>query len=481
MKYSPLIPLGLASAFLCVHGLARADTDGERFKKLEDQVKLLLEQQEKLKDQQAANQKTIAQLLTELHNAKEGKQPDRVVGPPTPTGNGDKFTISGDASIRLDLTNLSSLQTGLFPEGTQGVVRERLRLNLLSPLGARSEVGAQLSTGQTSTPTLAFTALGDADRGKSFSLSQGYFHYYFGAKDKAIPYSRLPNDEPTSTRLTFGKMAQPYWKAEVGGPAAFASEAVWDNDFMPEGANLRIPIRMKSNKVSIIDNLTYHAINFPAKQRFIGLTSDVYGISNQLYLNANLLRAGFTYSVFDNLNSGLFDPTFLPGQGIDPSTATSAFLLRAPLQTTNAHYSRGPANGFGANTFNIVNFTGQIIPQVKPNAWQPFLTYEYIHNASVDVLNNGYGISIGATKGDPKKRGSITAWWTWRDLDADATLATFADSDLGGGTDYRGYQLGLTYRIQDNMQLRMAYHDFRGAPNKTNAVQRFFFDFARYF
>ena len=341
VNYSCLMPLGLVGALLYTYSPARADTDADRYKKLEDQVKMLVEQQQKLKDQQTANEKTIALLMAALNDVKTGKIRAQPAGTVAPTGNGDKFTFSGDASTRLDLTNISSLQTGLFPEGTQGVLRERFRLNMTSPLGARSEVGAQLSTGQTATPTLAFAALGGADLGKTFSLAQGYFHYYFGAKDKPIPFARLPKHEPTTTRLTFGKMPQSYWKAEVGGPAAFASEAVWDNDFMPEGANLRIPLTRRNDKVSLIDNLTYHAVNYPAKQRFIGLTSDIYGVSNQLYLNANLFRAGFTYAVFDNLNSGLFDPTFLPGQGIDPSAATSAFLLRSPLQATNAHYSHG--------------------------------------------------------------------------------------------------------------------------------------------
>ena len=212
-----------------------------------------------------------------------------------------------------------------------------------------------------------------------------------------------------------------------------------------------------------------------------GYTNDIYGVANQLYVNANMFKAAFSYTVYDNLNSGLFTPTFLPGQGIDPSASTNAFLLRPPLQATNAHYTYGPASGFGANTFNLINFTGQIMPQAKPNAWQPFLVYEYLHNSSVSVLNNGYGVSVGATKGNPAKRGAMTAWFTWRDIDADATLATFADSDLGGGTDYRGYQLGVAWRPYDSLQFRLAYHNFDGAPNKTNSVQRFFFDVARYF
>ena len=63
----------------------------------------------------------------------------------------------------------------------------------------------------------------------------------------------------------------------------------------------------------------------------------------------------------------------------------------------------------------------------------------------------------------------------------DTSAVRFIGKNLGAGTDYRGFQLGYTFRLQDNLQLRLAYHDFEGAPNKTNSTQRFFFDFARYF
>ena len=263
MVTTRVLPLSLAGLLLCSGSVALADTESDRMKRIEDQVKVLLDSQQHLKEQQAQNDKLITTLLAELKTANGGKsiQIPKQEGPRPESASGLRF--SGDATARLDLTNLSSLQTGLFPEGGQGVLRQRFRLNLTTPLGSRSEVGAQVSTGQTATPTLAFTANGDAFRGKSFSLSQAYINYYFGPK------------APDTTRITFGKFSQPFWKAAAGGPGAFATEAAWDNDVMPEGANLFIPITRKGSKISVSDNLAYYGVNYPQKQRFVGLVTDI--------------------------------------------------------------------------------------------------------------------------------------------------------------------------------------------------------------
>ena len=64
MKSSRLATMGLAGVFLCSTALAHADTDSDRIKKLEDQLKILQEQIQKLKDQEAARDKEKVASLT---------------------------------------------------------------------------------------------------------------------------------------------------------------------------------------------------------------------------------------------------------------------------------------------------------------------------------------------------------------------------------------------------------------------------------
>jgi hypothetical protein len=342
------------------------------------------------------------------------------------------------------------------------------------PLSERSDAEIYLSTGVNSNPAGAYVTFGDAFRGKAISFSRAYFNYYFGNKDN-----------PKTPKLIFGKMANPFWRGELGG---YASEIFWDNDVNPEGVAARLPL-VNSRDFTLTNSTGFFSINIPAKNLLTGLTTDTYQVGTQFKADSGFFHGAFSYYVFDNLNSGLLVPEVTPDGFIDTSTAQSAWLLRtgSGLQQTNGHYFYSPsAAGFGANTFNIVNLSVMLAPKVRPNSIQPFLHYEYLNNGSVNFDNTGYGITLGINKsklpdGKATSQGDYTAWFTWRDVDADAALATFADSDLGAGTDYRGYQIGFNYRIHDNMSFRAAWHDFQGSPQKTNHTTRLFLDFIRSF
>jgi hypothetical protein len=70
----------------------------------------------------------------------------------------------------------------------------------------------------------------------------------------------------------------------------------------------------------------------------------------------------------------------------------------------------------------------------------------------------------------------FTLWFTYRNVDADATLATFADSDLGGGTSYRGFEAGMNYRLHKHLLIQISGYSFDAFPNKDNYWRRIFFD-----
>ena len=141
---------------------------------------------------------------------------------------------------------------------------------------------------------------------------------------------------------------------------------------------------------------------------------------------------------------------------------------------------------FTSFTFNIFNLSVMLAPKVKQGQIQPFLHYEYLNNGSVNFDNQGWGFTLGLNKskladGKATSKGDYTAWFTYRDVDADAALGTLADSDLGAGTDYKGFQLGFHYRIHDNLSFRAAYHDYYGYPLKSNHTKRLFLDVIRFF
>ena len=56
--------------------------------------------------------------------------------------------------------------------------------------------------------------------------------------------------------------------------------------------------------------------------------------------------------------------------------------------------------------------------------------------------------------GKAGKPGTWQASWAWQELEADAVIATFTDSDFGnGGTDARGHTIKAVYALKDNWTL----------------------------
>ena len=421
--------------------------------------------------------------------------------PPQPTGEGNTapspqtatfpalpFALKTDITLRYDQTNLDSRQTGLIPTDDEGTFRQRVRLFFVAPVTFHADAVLGLSSGTTASPTVPFFVSGDGSRGKSFTLARGYFNYYFG---KEIT--------PATPVILAGKMDNPFWRGQIGQntPASgipnfilpnYSDDIVWDNDVTPEGVALRLPLypffKNKKTPVRLTSTSAFYQIEIPTRRTFTGLTSDTYLVTSQLHLDAGPIQAALTYLDFENLNSGLFSPIFQPGFGIDQGTGTSAFLLRSNtgLQATNGHYAYSSSVfGFGKNRFQILHPSIQVLSPYKfRKTIQPFALFDYLKNTSIGQQSIGRGGTIGINRGT-NRRDDFAVWGQIREVDADATLATFADGDLGAGTDYKGNQVGAIYHVQDNFAIRALVNDFKGAPDKTNHVRRFFLDFVKLF
>jgi len=92
----------------------------------------------------------------------------------------------------------------------------------------------------------------------------------------------------------------------------------------------------------------------------------------------------------------------------------------------------------------------------KVGAW-PFKVYSHwTRNNEVDEQNTA--VAIGAAIGAAKDKGSMEFSWTWQDIDADAVVGTFNDSDFGGGgTDVRGHIIKGKYAVAKNIFLGGTY------------------------
>ena len=83
---------------------------------------------------------------------------------------------------------------------------------------------------------------------------------------------------------------------------------------------------------------------------------------------------------------------------------------------------------------------------------------EYVQNEDADDLDQGY--IAGTRLGQARKRGTWQLRYEYRELEADATLGLWTDSDFaGGGTDGKGHAFTGAYALTDRWTLGFTYFD----------------------
>jgi len=78
------------------------------------------------------------------------------------------------------------------------------------------------------------------------------------------------------------------------------------------------------------------------------------------------------------------------------------------------------------------------------------LFVDIVNNTAADAYESGF--AVGARWRDASAPGSWEVGWVYEDLEADAVIANFTDSDFaGGGTDGRGHAFRGVYAFRDNV------------------------------
>ena len=180
------------------------------------------------------------------------------------------------------------------------------------------------------------------------------------------------------------------------------------------------------------------------------------------YSSAMLFGSISSYSVEER--SGEDDSRLYSGQigvafSIGPNnTLTTGLGYFAYTNTIgNEPFYNGDANG------NTVDVNGNLVFDYKNTeafaqfdttigTWPLQLYGHYTVNNEVDREDTAY--AIGAKIGSTKKQGNMQVGWTYQDIEADSVIATFNDSDFGGGgTDSRGHMIKAKYMITDNINV----------------------------
>ena len=246
----------------------------------------------------------------------------------------------------------------------------------------------------------------------------------FSTKDVGIDLAYIDWKIRDGLNFYGGKMKNPLYKA--GGVPL-----IWDGDLNPEG----------------------FALNYTSGN-FFG-TLGGFSVEERSSTDDSLL-----YAVQAGMKFPLGDTASLTaGAGYFAYTDT---IGNEPFYNGRAKGNSVDLNGDYVFDYKNTELFAQLDTRVGD--W-PLKVYAHAVQNN-EVSNEDAGFAIGAKMGSAKQDGDMEFSWTYQDIEADAVIGTFNDSDFGGGgTDSDGHLLKAKYAVSKKI--------FVGGTLFVNNVDRF--------
>jgi len=151
--------------------------------------------------------------------------------------------------------------------------------------------------------------------------------------------------------------------------------------------------------------------------------------------NLNDKKSGITAGAgfFNYINTVGFEPFFDAGDPMGNTVDTSGLYI---------------------NDYQLLELFGEV--SHKLGNIPVVLMGDYVANTAVDNDCNGW--LIGVRVGKAKKPGSWSCRYNYRELEKDAVVGMYTDSDFrGGGTDGKGHEIGGAYQFAKNSAFKVSY------------------------
>lgn len=390
----------------------KAELEAQRQKQadLQDRINQL-EARQRLKERAMSEKIEQVEAKAEKAEAKEpcGGLPDSLKWL-------EKIKISGDFRYRHEhidsqrvVDNRSEWRTGRDRER----IRARLMINAI--VNDEWDVAFRMATGQYD--VVGDTVLADAvstnqtltDFGsrKDFWLDLAYFDYHPLAIE--------------GLNVIGGKMPTPFYK--VG-----KNQLMWDSDLTPEGGALQY-VRALSES----DTLAVNGGGFWLNEESSDVDTLLWGIQTYIkhpFSKPNYILAGAGWYDYGNVQ-GLEDEYGIGlGNTIDPVTDE------------------------WVNDYDIIEFLAEYGTEVGQ---LPLVAYgTWVKNTAAAGADTGW--LVGAMIGKARNPGSWQFGYNYRDVERDAVLSVWNDSDFNGGlTGGKGHTLSAAYQAFKNVQLALTY------------------------
>jgi hypothetical protein len=127
---------------------------------------------------------------------------------------------------------------------------------------------------------------------------------------------------------------------------------------------------------------------------------------------------------------------------------------RTPFWDGEAVGNRLAPGGGYLNDFNLTELFGEL--NLKAGDRPVTLFADYVVNGEADQADTGF--ALGASYGEVSRAGAWRLGYAYQDLEADAVIGTFTDSDFaGGGTDGKGHVVEFNYGFRERLVFGLRY------------------------
>ena len=303
--------------------------------------------------------------------------------------------------------------------------RIRARLGISGEVNSTMKVGIQLATGSDD-PVSTNQTLTDAFSTKSIMLDKAYFTY--------MP-TQLPGLE-----VTGGKFDNPFFKPG-------SSELIWDSDWNPEGGVAEYKGKFDKISLTLLGAGLWIVERSSGDDSWLGAGQAVLGYTTE----DELTSVSFGGAFFNYVNTQGFATFYEEGESMGNSLDGSDNYL---------------------NDFELLEAYLEI--SHKFDKIPVVVMGDFVTNTAADSLDTGW--LVGIHVGKAKKAGTWGMRYIYRELEKDAVVGTFTDSDFrGGGTDAKGHEIGGEYMLAENAAFNLSYFintiGLEGAGSDFNRLQ----------
>ncbi len=390
---------------------------------LETQARLLHEMQERLAQleaRQESRDKSLTEKIEEVEQKADKAEAAVAAAPTGPKATWpDRISLSGDFRYRHESIDAERNANGGV-DWRDGRSRHRIRARAMISAIVNDEWDAiiRLATGQRelfvdnrrdmiADPVSTNQTLTQSFSKKDWWLDLAYFDFHPASVKGLNVYG--------------GKINNPFFTPG-------ATELIWDGDLTPEGIGV-----VYSRPLSEKDTLNLAGGGFWVQESSAGADTSLWGIQSywKHAMDKDYILAGAGYFDYANIQ-GLAD--------------------RYGILAGNTPTPGGGAWGSDFNLFEMFAEYGTHIGGLPVSFYG-----DWVNNLSA-VTDKDTGWLIGTSINKCKDPGSWAARYNYRELQADAVVGAFTDSDfIGGGTDGKGHEFGFDYQLHKNVQLGLTY------------------------